>query len=306
MNSTYEPDSEFTEIETPIIGEYSLSFGGANPEGGASLIIQEHNRYAMIWFGGGIVGTWKIVKGKYLDLNPDKSEYPFYVYGRNNPDIGDVTQIYFDGDFSFNTLIHFGKIDKSEACLTPIFNEDANCKTYLAEVENKYNELSLAFHQTGEGEAYEDPVIYTYEITNAFNELVVCEYIQTFYSKPIRVVIDEDQLIFGKDKIARREALDGSGIEEIKLLEEMLTVANVPEDVYFSPDFEESRRISADSVVFFDTKLNSYVSLKKDPEDGSFYDMLGVNKYDRLQNVSFQKRQFKINSHSLIYSTCDR
>ncbi len=305
MDSLYASGGEFKEIQNKIIGEYSLSFGRRSPEGEAHLFINKHNRYAMSWFGGGIVGGWKIVKGKYLHLNPDKSQYPFYVYGRNNPDISDSTKIYFNGDFSFNTLINLGEINKSQPILTPVFNEDANCKTYLVEIENKYNELSLAFNVTGENEVNRDFDIYTYKNTDDFNEFVICEYIETFYSNPIRVIIDKDKLIFGKNEITKRHPLKESTIKEIKLFEEITNVTNIPENVYFSSDFIESSGIGSNSEIFFDTKLNTYISLRKDPEDGSFSEMLRVNKYDILQNVSLQKMQFKINKNSLIHSNCD-
>lgn len=310
INQTYIldlTDTVFTsnrdqlKIDNDIIGQYSLSFGSHNPEGGVDLFLTEQNIYAIGSFGEIQMGKWKVVKERYLHLIPDKPERPFYVYGRYNPMIGDSTMIYFNGnDFSYRTFIHLGGMNDSIPILTPIFNEDRNCTTspYVMKTNEKFNKLSFAYNNIDSNNGEQEIGIYSFENNNSFNEFIILEYTRIWDCQPIRAVVDRDKLMFGKDQITRRQPLPKNFKEELKSIENILNVKSFPKYKYFTSDNEEIHSNDVYPELYYSPgdAIGHYLSKEH-------YQHL--TRYESLNCTSKHEKQFIIDEKPIIYSVCD-
>ena len=314
MDSLYSAEKQYKQIEKNIMGSYSLSFGHRSPEGSPTLFLYKENKYVIASFGEVQMGTWRVIKEKYLHLTPNKAKKPFNVYGRYNPNIGDSTHTSFLGDrFRYNTLITYGETTKNPVNLSPIFNKDANCFSfpYIHKTSGKPNQISLAFNQNYEESPDQKVMLTTYKNPNNFNDFIIFEYTRDQNKMPIRVLIDGNKLIFRESQVTEKSPLPKAGSEDDTFLKEMSTINNTPEAIYYNFGYKQFKSEEINSKSYkYNKKLNNYVYRGKVPptyeEDTSdYHNFLQVNKYEMLQDVTQQQKQFTIAKKSIIYTVCD-
>lgn len=314
MESLYNTEKQYKNIEEGLLGSYGLSFGNRSPEGSPTLFLYHNNKYVIVSFGEVQTGTWRVVKEKYLHLNPNKTKYPFSVYGRYNPSIGDSTKTSFLGDrFSYRTLITYNKTTKSPVNLTPIFNKDANCFDfpYIHKTASVPQQISLAFNQSYEESEDQKITLYSFKNTTNFNDFIIFEYTRAKNKMPIRVLIDGNKLVFGKRQITEKSALPKPGSENDSFIKEMSAINFTPKTIYYNFGYKEFKSEEINSKSYkYNKKLNNYKYKGKVPrtyeeESSDYHNFLQVNKYEMLQDVTQQQKQFKIDKKSIIYTVCD-
>ncbi|WP_027419622.1 hypothetical protein [Crocinitomix catalasitica] len=312
-DSIYNAEPKCKSVEEEIIGQYSLSFGNHSPEGGARLYVLPDYKYMIVAFGELQVGSWKILKEKYLHFIPKKMEYPFHVYGRFNPAIGDSTITSFLGDdFSYRTLIHYGLVKDSQPNLIPIFNEEANCFDfpYLGSIAGKYDEIALAYQKRYEYDENEPIDIYSFKNVNKFNDFVVLEYTDMEVLRTERVNIQGDQLIFGLNKVTKRYPLPEVNSEDALFINEYTKRQVVLPELYYNAMYRSFDKNQVNSELYeFDEKLNSFIYINGEgiefSESEEYTNYLVVNKYELLDNVSKQTKRYSIAEASIIYTVCE-
>ncbi|MCL5246224.1 hypothetical protein M4I21_10425 [Cellulophaga sp. 20_2_10] len=314
MDSLYSAEKQYKDIEENLIGAYNLSFGSRSPEGSPTLFLYHQNKYVITSFGEIQMGTWRVVKEKYLHLNPNKTKYPFNVYGRYNPSIGDTTKTSFLGDrFSYRTLITYNETSKNPINLTPIFNKDANCFDfpYVHKTTSVPKQISLALNQSYEESADQKITLYNFKNTTNFNDFIVFEHTRAENKMPIRVLIDGNKLVFRESQVTEKSSLPKVGSEDDTFLKEMSTINNTPETIYYNFGYKQFKSEEINSKNYsYNKKLNNFIYREKVPpsyeKNVSAYDnFLQVNKYIMLQDVTQQQKEFKIDKKSIIYTVCD-
>lgn len=312
-NYNYDLEKPYKKIEEKIIGGYSLAFGHHSPEGSPKLFIYPKNRYAIISFGDVQAGTWRVVKGKKLHLIPNKTKYPFTVYGRHNPKIKDSTKTSFLGDdFSYDTLINYGELEE-KPLLTPIFNLEANCFSFPFKetISNIYNKISLAYN-VGYGFQGDPEInIHTFNNDKKFNDFVIFEHTKmNSRAMTIVVTIDDNTLTFEKGQVTSKSPLDNISDEDNLFLTNIMKVKETPSFVYYNSGYNSfpKEEINSESYTF-DKELNTFV-YKYDCTGGDclendYHNPSQVNKYELLVEVSTHKKQFEIAEKSVIYTVCD-
>ncbi|WP_237274824.1 hypothetical protein [Tenacibaculum ovolyticum] len=317
QDSLYTKSKNHKELEKKIVGKYSLPPIGTShhPTNARTLYIYHQNKYAIISFGEIQVGTWKVVHKKYLHLIPNKKKHLFSIYGRYNPEIGDSTKTFFKGDnFSYRTLIKYENTNEKTQSLSPIFNKNANCFKfpYIGKIKNTYNSISLAYNQNYKKQEGQEAIIYTYKNKQKFNDFIIYEYIKTNSTRQTRVIIDNDKLVFRKNRITKKEPLPNKTNEDGKLLKKLTLsiLKKTPKYVYYNVACKKyDSKIVNSELYNFNTKLNSYISTRKclkgclDKNDYDYF--MRINKYELLEDVTQQKKQFHIRNKSIIYNACD-
>lgn len=314
MDSLYNTEKQYKNIEEDLLGSYGLSFGNRSPEGSPTLFLYHNNRYVIASFGEVQTGTWRVVKEKYLHLNPNKAKYPFSVYGRYNPCIGDSTKTSFLGDrFSYRTLITYSKTNESPVNLTPIFNKDANCFDfpYVHKTTSVPQQISLAFNQFYETSENQETTLYNFKNTTNFNDFIIFEYTKAENKMPIRVLIDGNKLVFGEHQITQKSPLPKPGSENDNFIKKMSAINFTPKTIYYNFGYKEFKSEEINSKSYkYNKKLNNYIYKGKVPptyeeETSDYHNFLQVNKYVMLQDVTTQQKQYKIDPKSIIYTVCD-
>lgn len=309
----YNNSDTYQNLTKNIVGQYSLSFNsGHSPEGGPTLALLENQRYVIVSFGTVLVGDWRIVKGRFLHLLPYRTQYPFAVFGRYSPKLGNTTKTNFDGGgFGSDTLIHYGEISGTQPTLTPIFNADANCfkHPYIVEIPEIPNIISLAYNPNYENEGEEAIDIYTFINDQGFNDFYILEFNRLASEKAIKAIILEDELIFEQGK-TRKRALPKAGSENALFYKEMSTITPFPTTLYYNLGGKSF--ISHDTNpedYTFDNSLKAYVANTQCLEDCPAEDDYDNNdifyEYRALEEVTQQQSQFKIADKSAINQVCD-
>ncbi len=311
-NYKYDLEKPYKEVEEKVIGVYSLGFGHHSPEGSPKLFIYPKNRYAIVSFGEVQSGTWRVVKEKYLHLIPDKSKYPFTVYGRHNAKIKDSTKTSFLGDdFSYRTLIHYGEL-KEKPMLTPIFNIDANCFDFPFKrtVDKVYNKISLAYNRSDGFQENQELDIQLFNNDKKFNDFVIFEHTRkNNRSTTIVVTIDDDTLIFERGQITSKSSLENISDDDNEILINIMKVKEMPPFVYRNPGYRSFSEEEINSNSYsYDKELNTYVSIyecRNDCLEDDYHNYTYVNKYELLNDITTNTIQFEIAEKSFIYTVCD-
>ncbi len=316
-NTLFSIEDSLSANNKKIMGEYSLAFGHSSPEGGARLYILEDNKFAIGYFGGAQIGHWKIVKGQFLHLIPLRPKYPFAIYGRHNPNIKDSTKIVFKRfGRSPHSFIHLGKLDQVTH-LTPVYNKDYNCSSYPSKtiVEGIHEEISLAYKIWYGEEKSNELELFSFQNPKAYNDFVVYGYIDNYKLKPLRVIIDGDKLIFGKNEYTTRRPFEDD--ESESLIKEISGAYNEFTTIskYYNLGYKEFDEETILSEIYtYNSRDNTYISSYYDckTEEGKdcykaddYDNVKVVNKYDVLQNISTSKKKYMIHDESLIYSVCE-
>ena len=304
--STYTDDTEekYENVEKKIIGSYDLSFGHKSPEGSPTLILYNQNEYVIETFDALQVGTWQVVKGKYLHLFPNKSKSPLTIYGRHNPNIGDSTYTSFLGDrFSDKTLITYEQTTKKPINLSPIFNKDANCFSfpYIHKTSGKPDQISLAYNQNYEEFTEQEVTLYTFKNSKSFNDFIIFEHTRNINGMPADILIGDNKLIFDEDSIAIKYSSSGE---------------NTTEDtnsrfIYYNSGYKIFKSELINSKQYsYNKKDNNYLYDKNlettyEPDISDYHNYYQVNKYEKLQDLTKEQKQFTIAKKSIIYTVCD-
>jgi len=313
LNYRYDLEKPYKEVEEKVIGGYSLAFGHHSPEGNPKLFLYPGNRYAIISFGDAQSGTWRVVKEKYLHLIPNKSKYPFTVYGRHNPKIKGSTKTSFLGDdFSYNTLIHYGELEE-KPLLSPIFNEDANCFDfpYKETINTVYDKISLAYNPYYGYDQDIEIDIHTFNNATKFNDFIIFEHTKmNNRSKTSVITIGDGTLIFSENQITSKSSLKNISEENDLFLKKIMAEKKIPPAVYFNAGYNGFNKdeIISDQYTY-NENLNTYVHIYdctgSDCEEDDYHNPSQVNKYELLEEVTTQAKQFTIAEKSVIYMVCD-
>ncbi|MCL5246225.1 hypothetical protein M4I21_10430 [Cellulophaga sp. 20_2_10] len=303
-NSLDATQTKYETIEKSIIGSYDLSFGKKSPEGSSTLILYNQNEYVIESFDALQVGTWQVVQGKYLHLFPNKSKSPLTIYGRHNPNIGDSTYTSFLGDrFSYKTLITYKEPSKSPISLSPIFNKDANCFNfpYIHKTSGKPDQISLAYNQNYEESENQEITLYTFKNSKNFNDFIIFEHTRNLDGMPADILIGDNKLIFDEDSIAVKYSSH----------EENTVDATNSRFIFYNSGYKIFKSELINSKQYnYNKKDNNYLYDKSlettyEPDISDYHNYYQVNKYEKLQDLTKEQKQFTIAKKSIIYTVCD-
>ena len=293
----YNNQDQYKEIAESIVGEYSMSFGNYSPEGGSSLALLDNQRYVIVGFGVVLVGDWRIVKGKYLHLIPHRTEYPFYVFGRHDAELGDNTVLNLDGDgFNELALIHYGSIDDKVPNLTPTSSINKQ-GLYDVEIPRKLEAISLA-DRDYENNGGKDIDIYTFDNPKGFNNLHLLEFTRLARREVTKAIIDGDELVFDQRR-TKSWPLPEASTPDAQFYAEVSETKPFPKTLYYNLAGRsfDSERIKQDDYTFNDD-LKAYVANIKCNEDCPAADDYNNTdifyEYKLLEDVTRQSSKFKI------------
>lgn len=293
----YNNQNRYKETANNIVGEYSMSFNmGHSPEGGPTLALLDNQRYVIASFGIVLVGDWRIVKGKYLHLLPYRTRYPFFVFGRQNTNLGNTTIMKFKGDgFSESTLIRYSKIDQEVPTLTPILHVD-NQYPYKAEVSNIPKAFSLAYNSDYKvDEAVE---IYTFDNNQNFNDFSILEFNGLAHREAMKAIIGDNELTFEQGNTKKRPLPEAS-TPNAQFYTEMSEIKPFPKTLYYNLAGRsfDSERIDQDNYTF-DNNLKAYVANtmcgKNCPAEDDYDNTDIFYEYKSLEDVTRKLSRFKV------------
>ena len=293
----YNNQKQYKEIAKSIVGQYSMSFGNYSPEGGASLALLDNQRYVIASFGVVLVGDWRIVKGKYLHLIPHRTEYPFYVFGRHNTELGDNTRLKLDGDgFNELALIHYGSIDEKVPNLTPTSSINKQ-GLYDVEIPRKLEAISLA-DRDYENNGGKEIDIYTFDNPKGFNNLHLLEFTRLARRETMKAIIGDNGLTFEQGNTKKRPLPEAS-TPNAQFYAEISEIKPFPKTLYYNLAGRafNSRDIEQDNYTF-DDNLKAYVAnikCNKDCLAADDYDNTDIfYEYQLLEDVTVQQSKFRI------------
>ena len=300
-DSIYNDQDQYKEVAKNIIGQYSVS---SDPEQslaeGTTIALLNDQRYVLIYLGITSTGNWRIVKGKYLHLIPDRTEYPFYVFGRDNAELTDKTKIRFEfesGGSNQNTLVHYGRTSQDVPTLT--FVLDIN-RYYPHVIEGIDTPKAISLAYSPDINNYGDKAIdvYTFNNNEEHNDLYVLELNQLASAKTIRTVIENNELRLVSKGLKKRP-LPKASSDDAKYYAEVLETKPFPKILYYSLGGRsfDSGSIDQDNYTF-DDNLKAYVANIKCHEDcpaADDYDNTDIfYEYKLLEDVTRQSSKFKI------------
>jgi hypothetical protein len=110
------------------VGAYSAKNQGGDAMSGTHLLIMADGNYAVIFFGGALQGTWKVLPDGGIELREWKGDSSsFLLYGRTAP--GSASQVRIEFEEFQESSIKVGLTPAKDGHLRmhPAFNEDSNC-----------------------------------------------------------------------------------------------------------------------------------------------------------------------------------
>ena len=300
-DSIYNHQDQYKEIAKSIVGQYSTS---SDPEQslaeGTTIALLNDQRYVLIALGITSTGDWRIVKGKYLHLIPRRTEYPFYVFGRDNAELTDKTKIRFEfesGGSHENTLVHYGRTSQDVPTLTFVSSIN-NYYPYVIEGIDIPKSISLAYSSDINNYGDEAIDIYTFDNNEEHNDLYVLELNQLASAKTIRTVIGNNELRF-VTKALKKRPLPQASSEDAKYYAEVSETKPFTKTLYYNLGGRSfySGSIDQDNYTF-DDDLKAYVANIKCHEDcpaTDDYDNTDIfYEYKLLEDVTKQSSKFKI------------
>lgn len=268
--------SAFAGLPNPV-GQYTM--GQPDPAGGTNLFVRENGHFAIVFFGGAVVGEWR-QQGSELVLKPFNPAAPFSVHGRYNPNLKKGMRLMFRGYEWGNVLV-----GEKAGKMRSVLNDDAEClKSPLvytaAEKPQKLSFLKLA----GKGNEGIYPTAKHYQSdTERYNDFIVTHYHLTYedqrYTITNRGLVDNNRPYI--EIVKSNDEIDKHQEEDLKRIESYVLNATVKvhEALWVNPQYksyiakesaseterEEKSVISLEDYRF-DPKSNAYLRKRPDAE----------------------------------------
>lgn len=295
---------------TDIAGVYTL---GSSPEGSSLLWVLENGKYAITYFGGVQVGSWK-KKDNTFEFKPAVRENKFELYGRKNKKLKGQSRIFFSG-FE-DTDVFVGFTNEGEALkMKRVFNEDANCFgfPYIHTLDKTPGIVSFMYVHNGK-----ESVVYTFKSQQKYNDFVVLNYVRSVQSEEtaFTAVYKENSLQIlnnygGDNDSYDKHPLPKEG-EDIDFLMEVTGISMAsPETVYYNPSFmnfegnpEEFYQFNDDKGAYIDPEYYEEGDEYNDSED-SFDKMSVIYPYQAIKPVKEEAKKYQLDDTSIFTVTCD-
>jgi len=294
---------------TDITGIYTL---GSSPEGSSLLWVLENGKYAITYFGGVQVGSWK-KKDNAFEFKPAVRENKFELYGRKSKHLKVKSRIFFSG-FE-DTDVFVGFTNKEEPLkMKRVFNEDANCFgfPYVHTLDEIPGIISFMYEDNGK-----ESVVYTFEIPLGYNDFAVLNYVRSAQSEEMSfTAVYKDnslQILNGyanEDEAYGKHPLPEEG-EDIDFLMEITSKdMTSPETIYYNPSYMNFEDEPGESYEFIEERtvyINPEYYEEGDEYDDSedFYDKASVIfPYQAIKPVK-EAKEYQLDNESIFTVTCD-
>jgi len=294
---------------TEITGVYTL---GSAPEGSSLLWVLKNGKYAITYFGGIQVGSWK-KKDKTFEFNPDVKENKFELYGRKNKNLKEQSRIFFSG-FE-DTDVFVGFTNEGEALkMKRVFNEDANCFgfPYIHTLDKTPGIVSFMYEHDGKAS-----VVYTFKNPLACNDFAVLNYVRSAQSEEMSftAVYEKNSLQILNNYGGENDSYDKNPLpEEGEDIEFLMEITNKditsPETMYYNPCYINFEGNPEKFYEFNDEKrayINSEYYNEGDENDDSedaFDKMTVIFPYQAIKPIK-EAKKYQLDNASIFTVTCD-
>lgn len=260
--------SAFAGLPNPV-GQYKM--GRSDPAGGTNLFVRENGHFAIVFFGGAIVGEWR-QQGSELVLKPFNPAAPFSVHGRYNPNLNKGMRLMFRGYEWGNVLV-----GEKAGKMRSVLNDDAGClKSPLvyaaAEKPQKLSFLKLA----GKGnKGFYAVAKYYQSDTGRYNDFIVTHYRLTYqdqrYTITDRGLVDNNRPYV--EIVKSSDEIDKYKEEDLKQIESYVLNATVKvhEALWVNPQYKfHIAEESASEIEYEDQSVISLEDYRFDPKGNAY------------------------------------
>lgn len=278
--------------EPAIAGVYNTRSGG-DPESSGGLYILPYHKFALLFFGGAVTGTWEI-KDTTVIFKPQFKPSGFRLYGRQNHKLGDSIRIYFDGFDTYGTAaIGFNASAKT---VKQIFNNSPNCTEYptvgkFAGIPQKIVLAARPVDKNGSPQANPIWRIYTGNNPDRYNDFIAQYNPEMEHPRlqDFNGTIHNGKLNFAQQSSEKKPFPDA---DEMKAIYQLLHMPVDPESVYYNPYYKEAMSGSTDDTLNyrFNKEKDAYIRFRtyqegeenKSVKDGDYNNLNVIYRYRRL------------------------
>jgi hypothetical protein len=298
-----------------IIGLYNL--GASSPEGGSHLFVLDNGKYAITYFGGIQIGTWKITPKNTYKFIPNHTESRFELFGRHNKDLKNHTKISFNGFENSQTFIQLRNEKKEAFTMQQVFNLDANCFSfpYVHTFKTIANNISLMFKNYEEDAS---PII-SFKNPEGYNDFVATfTQVDYYEARPFFAKFKDDKLYFNDDDYSSRKPLDNDG-EDVQFIKNFIDKEVNKETIYLNPSYhrfglpdsnEEGQDVHENHV--FNEQKNAFIHTENyvegeeyhTDEDNAYENMSIIYAYKILKAYTKESVKYKVNEDPLFQVRC--
>lgn len=292
-----------------ITGVYTL---GSSPEGSSLLWVLENGKYAITYFGGVQVGSWK-KKDNTFEFKPAVKENKFELYGRKNKDLKNNSRVFFSGFEDTNVFVGFAN-EGEPLKMKRVFNEDANCFgfPYIHTLDKAPGIVSFMYEHNGK-----ESVVYTFKNQQGYNDFAVLNYVRSAQSEEMSftAAYKENSLQIlnnygGENDSYDKHPLPKEG-EDIDFLMEVTSVdMTSPEVIYYNPSFM-SFEGNPEECYEFNKEKGAYIypgyykeGDEYDDNEDSFDKMTVIYPYQAIKPVK-EAKKYQLDNESIFTVTCD-
>lgn len=251
------------QIDTDIYGTYDRGQHG-DPQGFADLFVLKDHTFILVFFGGGVVGTWKMEKDQVI-FTPTVAPQTFALYGRHNPDLTDSTRIALMAFNDDDTFISLGKKHGAHDVMKRVFNPDANCVDFPNLMKFKGMQSQIAFtnrpyQREGAPALLQDT--YIFSNSSGYNDFIAYYYTPARSYRPFKAEVKKGGLQFAGDEITLKKPLPTKK-EDLEMLNSFQHIELSPQEVQFNPYYGsyEQGDVKKDNRNYtYNKKKNAWIS----------------------------------------------
>jgi hypothetical protein len=303
--------------QSDITGVYKIGHSG-DPQGGETLFVLANNRFAVLYFGGALIGTWKI-NGNQVDFTPTMPATGFTIFGRHNKKLGTRSRIFFGGFERGAPLMAFDKDAGQKPILKRVFNPGANCLEFPTVTKFPTVPKTIVFTALPETEEGEKPKtegnIYIFKNDEGYNDFIANYTRKSRDVQPFHAEIKAGSLYFNEQE-APKAPLSTSG-DDIKQINMLFKIPLNPDKVFYNAyykDYQESHAsppIEQDTLNYrFDAKKDAYINFpnyeegeENRPKKDDFNNENVIYKFVLLP-VNKVMGQYSVDERPLFTSVC--
>lgn len=294
---------------TNITGVYTL---GSAPEGSSLLWVLENGKYAITYFGGVQVGSWK-KKDQKFEFNPAVKEDKFELYGRKSKHLEVKSRIFFSGFEDTDVFVGFTNL-REPLKMKRVFNEDANCFgfPYVHTLDKIPGIISFMYAVNGK-----ESVVYTFENPLGYNDFAVLNYVRSTQSEEMSftAVYKDNRLQIlnnysGDNDSYEKKPLPQEG-EDIDFLTEITSKdMTSPETIYYNPSYMNFEGKPGEFYEYNDEKgvyiIPDYYEEgdEYDDSEDSFDKMTVIFPFQTIKPVK-EAKKYQLDNASIFTVTCD-
>jgi len=249
--------------EPDISGTYDRGQHG-DPQGFADLFVLKNHTFAIVFFGGGVAGTWKIEQNQVI-FTPYVLPQTFAIYGRHNPDLTDSTRMAFMGFTDDQTFVNTGANQNGKAVMKRVFNPNPNCLdfpnvTKFKGIQQQISFVNALYHPEAEPAVPQET--YTFGNTAQYNDFISYYYTPKKSYRPFSASLTKGGLQFRGDEITAKKPLP-SRKEDLEMLNSFQQNDLNPPEVQFNPYYggEAKTDVTKDNLNYtYNKKKNAWIS----------------------------------------------